>query len=116
MDNPEDGEIAVVMASEYKLRLDEYAAALATGGDRVEALFDLADDARRRLNDAHPTHAVSDDMHLTLAFSHAVGAEATVEAERIYNRMRTEDQKQVDVLDAAEPGSFKIWLRPKAGR
>lgn len=103
---------------EYQRRLDAYGVAVAARSPDVEAAFDAAKAAWFRMRELAPPESreaeVDEEMHLVLAFSHALGARHAEEAARLYALMGPTFRKVTDDLEAYAPGAWKIWLRPEA--
>jgi hypothetical protein len=101
--------------NEYKQLLSEYAAALSAKDPGVVDLFERARISWEHLRLSAPEDALEagaePEMHLVLAFSYAVGAGDSVEAERVYNLMSDDARRNTDAVDADDPGSVRIWLR-----
>lgn len=98
----------------YRRLLDEYGRALAERDPSVATIFERAREAFERLRANAPADAaeakVGEEMHLVIAFSHAVGAGHAEESQRVYMLMTTEDRQRVDAMERDEPGRVKIWL------
>lgn len=93
---------------EYRRLLDEYGRALAENAATVVGLFDQARAVWNRLRLLAPADSteanVSEEMHLVVTFSHAVGAGHAVEAQRIYKLMSDQQRQEVDAADLQKPG------------
>jgi len=98
---------------EYRRLIGEYGEALATNTPTAGSLLAEAAAAWLRicaLAPHGPEAQVGISMHHTLAFSYARAAGSVVEAERVYLQMSDDQRREIDEIDAREPGSMKIWL------
>ncbi|AKU93442.1 hypothetical protein AKJ09_00106 [Labilithrix luteola] len=95
----------------------KYLAALKAKSPVARLLLLDAEEGFRHIVTIAPNSAEASagmSMHVTTAFTFACDADDELEAQRLYNTMPKADQESLDALDAANPGSMKIWERTSA--